>query len=309
MNKQVFMFPGQGAQYVGMGQDLAKKYPVARETFEEADEALGFKLSDFIFNGTSESLKQTEITQPAIVATSIATLRVLQEREIFPEAVAGLSLGEYSALVAADVLSFEDAILLVQKRGKYMQDSVPPGEGLMAAILGLDREKVLEICRQSSEPGVVEPVNYNCPGQIVIAGNKVAVKKTCARLREAGARRAIELAVSVPFHCRLLRPVEQKMAQELNNIDLRSPEVSFVANYNASYLHETEEIKEALVKQVSNPVLWEDSMELLLDDGYNRFIEVGPGKVLTGFMKKISPGAWAAQVGSEASLSKIAGHF
>ncbi len=309
MQKQAFVFPGQGAQYVGMGKELSQHYYSARKTFKEADEILGFKLSNIVFNGTKEALQKAVITQPAIVTASIAAFRVLLEQGILPGAVAGLSLGEYSALVAAGAMDFEDAVLLVQKRGKYMQEAVPQGEGAMAAIMGLERKKVEELCNQGSTIGVVEAVNYNCPGQIVIAGKRKAVEETCKIAREAGAKKVITLAVSVPFHCRLLQSVEKKMAQELKKIKLSPPSTPFVANYNASYLYEPQEIKKALIKQVSNPVYWEDSMRLLLADGYSRFIEVGPGKTLSSFIKKISSKTWTAQIDNYSSLQKLVEQF
>jgi len=304
MTKCAFLFPGQGAQYVGMGKSFADNYAKARAVFMEADEILGYKLSRIIFEGDENELKKTEITQPAVLTTSMAILSVLSEEGITPEAVAGLSLGEYSALVCAGVLDFSDALILVQKRAEYMQQIVPLGEGGMAAILGLDREEVRALCEKSLPFGHIEPANYNCPGQIVIAGHIKALEEACRLAGEKKAR-AKMLSVSVPFHCKLLLPMKEKMASLLENIPLKPPAFPFVANVSASYLSDPEEIKSSLIKQSYSPVLWEDSMNLLISSGYDLFIEVGPGRALTGFMKKINKDVQAIHVEDKLSFSRL----
>lgn len=304
MSKCAFLFPGQGAQYVGMGKEMAENYPSARAIFEEADEVLGFKISKIIFQGEKKDLRKTEITQPAVLITSIAVLSVLREEGIYPEALAGLSLGEYSALVCAGVISFSDALLIVQKRSQYMQEAVPLGKGGMAAILGLSSEEVRALCERSMPLGHVEPANYNCPGQIVIAGHMKAVEEVCRLAKEKKAR-AVALSVSVPFHCRLLFPIKEKMATFLGNVSFKKPDIPFVSNVCANYLWDPEEIRRALVTQVYSPVYWEDSMRLLLKDGYDLFIETGPGRVLTGFMKKISREVHAIHVEDRLTLERL----
>jgi len=295
LTKIAFLFPGQGAQYVGMGRDFAEHYPEARQVFEEADERLGYRLSEIIFEGREEELRKTERTQPAILAATIATLKVLENNGIRPAAVAGLSLGEYSALVCAGAMEYSDALPVVQKRAKYMQEAVPLGQGGMAAVLGLEHEEGLKLCRQSQAHGCAEPANYNCPRQVVVAGHREALEEVCRLSREKGAR-AVMLSVSAPFHCRLQKPVEDKMAAVLEEITLNRPEVPFVANASGQYLSDPSEIKLSLVKQVSHPVLWEDSMRLLLKDGIDFFVEVGPGRTLTAFMKKIDKNVQALHV-------------
>ncbi|MGI6318849.1 MAG: ACP S-malonyltransferase [Firmicutes bacterium] len=304
MGKCAFLFPGQGAQYVGMGKEMAENFPASRAVFEEADDILGYKLSNIIFQGEKKDLKKTEITQPAVLTTSIAILKVLREEGINPEGLAGLSLGEYSALVCAGVISFSDALLIVQKRSQYMQEAVPLGEGGMAAILGLTPEEVRIMCEQSMTLGHVEPANYNCPGQIVIAGHMQAVEEVCRLAKEKKAR-AVVLSVSVPFHCRLLYSIKDKMSALLENVPFFKPCVPFVSNVSANYLWDPEEIKRSLVVQVYSPVYWENSMRLLLKDGYDIFIEIGPGRVLTGFMKKISNEARAIHVEDKLTLARL----
>lgn len=304
--KLAFIFPGQGSQYAGMGRELAEHYPAARRVFSEADEVLGCKLSEIIFNGTAEELKQTEITQPAILATSVACLQVLRnEYGLMPDGAAGLSLGEYSALVCAGALSFAEALPLVQKRGRYMQEALPPGVSGMAALLGLSREKVLEACRLSAQLGVVEPANYNAPDQIVVAGELDALRHACQIARELGAKRAIELPVSVSFHCSLLKNVEVLLAGALDMVTLQNVSLPVVANVSADYVWTPQEIRFALIRQVSHPVLWQDSVERLAADGFDAFVEVGPGKSLTGLVRKILPGHWVHQAEDPQTINQV----
>ncbi|NLZ94077.1 MAG: ACP S-malonyltransferase [Firmicutes bacterium] len=305
MGKIAFIFPGQGAQYIGMGKELADLFPTAGQVFAAADEALKMQLPEIIFNGSAEQLKQTEITQPAIVATSVACLQVLRQQGVEPDAVAGLSLGEYSALIAAGSFEFADALKLVQKRGRFMQEAVPPGVGSMAAIIGLAREKVEAACRQAAELGVVEPANYNTPEQIVIAGEITALRRAGEIAKELGAKRVIELNVSAPFHCSLLRSVEPLLAAELNKVTVREAKVPVVANVTADYVSTPVAIKDALIRQVSHSVMWQDSMEKLVLDGFDHFIEVGPGKSLTGLMKKINSHVWVHQVEDVRTLAAV----
>lgn len=304
MAKCAFLFPGQGAQYIGMGKDLVEQYPVAGAVFQEADEVLGFALSRIVFAGNKDELRKTEITQPAVLTTSTAILAVLREKGLQPAAVAGLSLGEYSALVCAGSLRFKDALYIVRKRAQYMQEIVPAGKGGMAAILGLNADQVAALCTKSLPRGHVEPANYNCPGQIAVAGHTEAVAEVCRLAKDCGGR-GIMLSVSVPFHCQLLLPVRVKMASLLKDVIIKEPLVSFVANTSAGYLRKPAEIRESLLKQSYSPVLWEDSMRLLLKDGYNSFIEVGPGRVLTGFMRKISPNVKAMHVENRSTLARM----
>ncbi|HHN64053.1 MAG TPA: [acyl-carrier-protein] S-malonyltransferase [Nitrospirae bacterium] len=281
-----FVFPGQGSQYVGMGERIYNTYQEAKLVFEEASEALGFNMAELCFLGPKEELNKTYRTQPAIVTVSTAFYRILKKRGIEPTAVAGHSLGEYSALVAAEVLSLADAVRLTEKRGRLMQEAVPEGKGLMAAILGLSREVVDEVCL-SVTSGYVAPANYNCPGQIVIAGEKEAVEEAIALARESGAKRAITLAVSAPSHCALMIEASRALAEELKNIGFRPPRVPIVNNADAIFLNTVDSIKASLVKQLDSPLLWEDSIRTMVDSGIDTFVEVGPGRVLSGLIKRI----------------------
>ncbi|MGB9779262.1 ACP S-malonyltransferase [Caldanaerobacter sp.] len=299
--KVAFIYPGQGAQYAGMGKEMYEKYEEAREIFERADEALGFKISKLCFEGPEEELMKTENTQPAILTVSVAITKVLLKKGIRADVTAGLSLGEYSSLVLAEALEFEDAVKLVKKRGKYMQEVVPEGVGTMAAILGLPNEEVEEICRIASEFGVVEPANYNCPGQLVISGETKAVEKAVELAKERGAKKSVVLAVSAPFHSSMLKKAGELLAEELKKINIKTPKIPVISNVTANYV-EKDEIKELLIKQVSHPVLWEQSVRKMIEDGVDIFIEIGPGKTLTSFVKKIDKKKNALNVEDEKSM-------
>ena len=310
MIKTAFLFPGQGSQSVGMGKDLADNFSVAREVFEEADRALGFSISKLCFEGPEEELRKTVNTQPAILTVSVAALRVLQQAGISFDIPAGHSLGEYSALVAAGVLEFADAVRLVNKRGQFMQEAVPLGEGAMAAVMGMEREKVVEICAEvEKEAGAVQAVNFNCPGQIVIAGKTAAVEKAAAALKAAGAKRAIMLPVSAPFHSTLLQPAAEKLASELDQVSFHEPKSPVVANVTGKISTNSAEIKQLLVTQAANPVLWEDCVATVAAYGATVSVEIGPGKVLTGFTKKIAPEIATLNVEDMESLQKTLDYF
>ena len=310
MAKTAFLFPGQGSQSVGMGKDLADHFPVARAVFEEADQALGFSISKLCFEGPEEELRKTFNPQPAILTVSVAALRVMQEAGLACDITAGHSLGEYSALVAAGVLEFADAVRLVNKRGQFMQEAVPLGEGAMAAVMGLDREKVVEICAEvEKEVGAVQAVNFNCPGQIVIAGKTTAVEKAAAALKAAGAKRAIMLPVSAPFHSTLLQPAAAKLAVELDKVPFHEPKLPVVANVTGKIANTSHEIKQLLVTQAANPVLWEDCVAAIAASGVMSSVEIGPGKVLTGFTKKIAPDIVTLNVEDVESLQKTLDYF
>jgi [acyl-carrier-protein] S-malonyltransferase len=286
-----FIFPGQGSQYVGMGRALAAAHPVCRRVFEEADAALGESLSRLCFEGPDEQLRLTEYTQPAVLAASVAACRLLAERGLRPQLVAGHSLGEYSAHVAAGTIPFADALRLVRLRGRLMQEAVPVGVGTMAAILGLDADAVTRACEEAAQGEVVSPANLNMPGQIVIAGHQAAVERAAARARELGAKGTTLLPVSAPFHCELMRPAEERLAPALRELNARDPAMPIVANVDAEPKHTARDAIEALVAQVSRPVRWEDTVRRLASEGVRTYVEIGPGRVLTGLVRRIHRGA------------------
>ncbi len=283
MSKRAFVFPGQGSQSVGMGKGFAEEY------LDRANEVLDFDLKKICLEGPAPELKKTEITQPAIFTISVAAFEQLRKNNSkLPDVVAGHSLGEYSALYAAGAISFEAGVKILNLRGKFMQEAVPVGAGAMVAVLGLDREK-LENCCVKAE-GEVCAANYNSPGQIVISGEQAAVLRAADLCKEVGAKRVIPLQVSAPFHCALMRPAQEKLAKELNKIEIKDAQIPVVANVTADYVTSASQIKELLIKQVTASVLWEDSIRLMIKDGVTEFVEVGPGKVLSGLIKKIDRG-------------------
>jgi [acyl-carrier-protein] S-malonyltransferase len=303
-NSIAFLFPGQGSQAVGMGNDLAEHHAVARRTFEEADEALGYKLSQLCFEGPEDQLRLTEITQPAILTASVAAWRVLKEKGLTPAFVAGHSLGEYSAHVAAGTLGFADAVRTVRNRGKYMQEAVPVGVGAMAAILGMELDNVLAVCADAAQGEVCEPANINSSEQIVISGNTAAVERAAALASDRGAKRAIMLQVSAPFHCALMKPAQDRLAADLATLAFQNPAVPVACNVDAALLNDAGRSRDALVRQVTGSVKWNQSMHLLIAQGVERFLEVGPGKVLCGLMRQIDRSKACTNVGDEASLLK-----
>lgn len=304
--KTAFVFPGQGSQKVGMMQDLYNEFESVRKVFDAADKALGYSITKLCFEGPDTELVKTANTQPAILTASVACYEILKEKGFTPDVVGGHSLGEYSALVAAGALRFEDAVVLVHKRGEFMQEAVPIGEGGMAAILALPRETVTAICEEVSKETnlVVQAVNFNCPGQIVIAGAQQAVEIAAVKMKEAGAKRAVMLPVSAPFHSQLMKPAAEKLKVELDKITVSDAAIPVVANINGKLLTDATEIKDSLVKQAASPVLWEDCVAAMVNFGATDFVEVGPGKVLTGFTKKINKEMALANVEDLDSLAK-----
>lgn len=304
-----FLFPGQGSQAVGMGKELAALYPVAKETFDEANDALGYKLSQLCFEGPEEQLKLTEITQPAILTVSVAAWRVLQSKAIIPSYVAGHSLGEYSAHVAAGTLSFADAVRTVRNRGKYMQEAVPVGVGAMAAILALSSEEVRQVCEEAAQAEVCQAANLNSPDQTVISGNKAAVGRAAELAKHRGAKRAILLPVSAPFHCALMKPAQDRLAEDLRALTFHPPAIPLMCNVDASLITTGEQARDALIRQVTGTVQWHKSMRELAALGAHTFVEVGPGKVLCGLLRQIDRSRTCMNVEDEASLQKTVNHL
>jgi [acyl-carrier-protein] S-malonyltransferase len=306
MNRIAFLFPGQNSQYAGMGRDLAEKFSVARRTFAEADDALGFSISRLCFEGPEEQLKLTEFQQPAICTVSVAALRVLAERGVTPQLTAGHSLGEYAANVAAGSLAFTDAVRTVRERGRFMQEAVPAGQGAMAAVLGLASEAAAEACLAAAAEtqAIVSPANFNSPEQTVISGEAPAVERAAALCRERGAKRVVMLQVSAPFHCALMQPAQDRLAELLRGLTFAPPRVPVAVNVDAALVEEPEKLRDALIRQVTGAVRWLESIRLLIAGGPTRFVEVGPGKVLSGLMRQIDRAQICLNVEDEASLEK-----
>lgn len=301
-----FLFPGQGSQFTGMGQDLAENFPCARQVFEQASDALGFDMSALCFHGSEEDLRLTANTQPAILTTSIAALRVLeQETDLKPSFAAGHSLGEYSALVCAGALTLTDAVCIVRQRGTFMQEAVPVGVGSMAAIMGIDRPEIEVLCRDAAEGEVVSPANFNSPGQIVIAGHATAVERAMVLAKERGAKRALPLPVSAPFHSSLMRPAADRLADTLKDIQIGNFVCPVVGNVEASPYHEQERVKPLLVEQVCAPVRWDESVLKMQALGVTQYVEIGPGKVLSGLVKRIAKDSTVQNISDVDSLNKL----
>jgi [acyl-carrier-protein] S-malonyltransferase len=304
MRTIAFLFPGQGSQAVGMGKELAAMYPVARQTFDEADAALGYKISELCFEGPEEKLKLTEITQPAILTVSVAAFRVLREKGIAPNYVAGHSVGEYAAHVAAGTFDFKDAVRVARNRGGYMQEAVPVGQGAMAAILGMSADDVRAACEQAAQGEVVEPANNNSPEQVVISGDAAAVQRAAELAKQRGAKKTVMLQVSAPFHCSLLKPAQDRLEADLQQIAFHDPEVPVIANIDAEPRTSALAARDALIRQATGAVQWERSVRKLIALGVERFVEVGPGKVLCGLMRQIDRAKQCLNVQDEATLQK-----
>ncbi len=303
------LFPGQGSQYVGMGKELAAMYPVAQRTFDEADTALGYKLSQLCLEGPEEKLKLTEITQPAILTISTMVSRVLQEKGIEANFVAGHSLGEYSAHVATGTLDFCDAVRTVRDRGRYMQEAVPVGEGAMAAILGMPLDRLQQVCSEAAQGQVCQPANINSPDQVVISGSAPAVERAAELAKQRGAKRAIMLQVSAPFHSALMQPAQDRLAGDLKKLSFHDPDFPVITNVDAQEVTTADAARDALIRQVTGAVQWEKSMHLLIAKGVKIFIEAGPGKVLCGLMRQIDRAQTCFNVEDEASLQKVINYF
>lgn len=305
MSKVAFVFPGQGAQYPGMGKELADRYAVSREVFESADRALGFPISRICFEGPEEELRLTENTQPALLTMSTAVFRILAERGIRPDFVAGHSLGEYSALVASGGLRFQDAVTIVRHRGRYMQEAVPVGVGAMAAVLGIELPQVQEICGHAAQGQVLSAANLNSANQIVVAGNREAVERAVELARQAGAKRSVMLAVSAPFHCALMKPAEQRLAEDLDRAAFTDLACPLVTNVDARPITTGDEAREALKRQVTRPVRWHETVRCLLDEGVRTFVELGPGRVLLGLIRSIDRSVTMLNVEDQKSLDAV----
>ncbi|WP_342639520.1 ACP S-malonyltransferase [Proteus faecis] len=309
MTDFAMVFPGQGSQSIGMLAELAEQYPIVTETFAQASDVLGYSLWDLVQNGPEEELNKTWKTQPALLAASVAIWRVWQEKQgKMPQMMAGHSLGEYSALVCAGVIDFAAAIKLVELRGQLMQEAVPAGTGAMYAIIGLDNDAIAKACEEAAQEQVVSPVNFNSPGQVVIAGNKEAVERAGVLCKEAGAKRALPLAVSVPSHCALMKPAADKLAVALQEIEFKQPKIQVVNNVDVIAQTDANAIRDALVRQLYNPVRWTETVELIAEKGITQLLEIGPGKVLTGLTKRISKEMNAAAVNDIASLDVALGN-
>lgn len=310
MNKLAFVFPGQGAQTVGMGKDFFAEYDVAKKLFQEADEALGYSIKDMCFEGPAEDLKLTANTQPAILTVSVIVNEILKEHGIQPDIAGGHSLGEYSALVAAGVLSFQDAVLLVHKRGQYMQEAVPVGEGGMAAIIGLGDEVIVDACEKATAAaGEVQPVNFNCPGQTVIAGTTKGVEAAVETLKAAGAKKAVILPVSAPFHSTLMKPAAEKLAAELDKVEIHDAAFPIVSNFTGKLETKADEIKANLVAQADHPVKWIACVNAMKEFGADTFVEAGPGKTLCGFNRRIDRALKSVNVENLETLQKTLDYF
>ncbi|MCX5749813.1 MAG: ACP S-malonyltransferase [Candidatus Saganbacteria bacterium] len=297
-----FVFPGQGSQKVGMGKDVYDNFDIAKNIFDLASKSLGFDIKELCFEGPEDRLKLTEIAQPAILTVSIATLKAFNRK---PAVAAGHSLGEYSALVCAGAIAFEDAVKIVNLRGKFMQEAVPLGKGAMSAVIGLDREKVIECCKKASSSGIVEAANFNCPGQIVISGESAAVEEAGRLLKEAGAKRVLPLAVSAPFHSSLMKSAADKLKAVLDNIEIKDADIPVISNVTAVPVTEAAKIKDLLIKQVTGAVLWEDSIKNMMSSGTDTFIEIGCGKVLAGLIKKTDEHAKIYNIEDTSSIKEF----
>ncbi|HHV10066.1 MAG TPA: ACP S-malonyltransferase [Clostridiales bacterium] len=302
MEKTAFLFAGQGSQYIGMGKELYDNFEACRKVFQEANDSLNMDLTGLIFEGSKEELDLTENTQPAVVTTSLAAYKAIRSYGIKPEAVAGLSLGEYSALTASGVFQLSQVVPLVRKRGRFMQEAVPEGIGKMCAILGLAEDKVREACNEAKDFGIVEPANFNCPGQIVIGGENRAVDEAARLAKEKGALKTLDLAVSAPFHTSMLKPAAERLRIELEQLPLHDMQIPLISNVNAEYVNNKDEVKGLLYRQVMSSVLWEQTIRNMIADGFRKFVEIGPGKTLSGFVRKVDRSLKVYNVENMASL-------
>jgi len=305
MGKIAFLFSGQGAQYVGMGKELYENIQVCREVYDKADAALGFSVSKLCFEGPEEDLNRTENTQPAILTMSIAAMKALEEKGIIPDVTAGLSLGEYSALVCSGVFDFPDAVKLIKKRGRFMQEAVPLGVGAMAAIIGMQEEALRDVLEESSFAGIVQAANLNCPGQIVIAGEAKAVETAVEKAKAAGALKAVMLNVSGPFHTTMMEPAALNLEKELESVPVNDIRIPVITNVTGGFVENASEIRGILKKQVMSPVHWEKTINTMIDFGVDTFVEIGPGKTLCGFVKKINRKLTTLNVEDLDSLNKV----